>query len=60
MIIKFTVEVELNHTQGKFASKEELAEQLKAEIEGADPGSVTGDNDGEYEVSSFNVEIVDE
>ena len=56
MTFTFTVTVEVERTQGKFATREELAEQLREAIEGADPGQLEGDNGGEYEVSSFEVE----
>ncbi len=59
MRFKFMVEVEVERTEGKFASREDLGGQLKEEIEGADPGSLTGENDGEYEVVSFEVEEVE-
>jgi hypothetical protein len=56
MVIRYIVEVELTHVSGKFASKDDLREKIREEIEGADPGSVTSDDDAEYEVSSFSVE----
>ena len=54
--IQFLVTVEVSHVTGKFASNEELAEKLKEEIEGADPGSIDTDNEAEYTVDSFTVE----
>jgi hypothetical protein len=55
MVIRFIVEVEVTHVSGKFASKDDLREKIREEIEGADPGTITSDDDAEYEVS-FSVE----
>jgi len=60
MRFTFVVEAEVERTQGKFATREELAEQIQAELEGADPGSLEGENGGEYEVTSFEVSPQDE
>jgi len=56
MTFTFTITVEVERTQGKFATREELAEQIIAELEGANPGTLEGENGGEYEVSDFTVE----
>jgi hypothetical protein len=56
MTFTFTVTVEVERTQGKFATREELAEQIISELEGANPGTLEGENGGEYEVSDFTVE----
>lgn len=55
MTFQFLVTVEVSRTQGKFATREELAEQIRAELEGADPGSLEGAEGGEYTVESFDV-----
>lgn len=55
MKFTFKVEAEAERSQGKFATKDELAEQIMSELEGADPGSLTGDNGGEYEITSWEV-----
>lgn len=55
----FLVTVELERSSGKFASRDEMSDQILSEIEGADPGSLSGlgaDGDSEYEVSSWEVE----
>lgn len=57
MKITLIVEVELRHTQGKFASKEDLTEKLIEEVEGSDPGTVESDDGAEYEVDSFEVRV---
>jgi hypothetical protein len=54
----FQVEIEVERTEGKFASRDELSEQLAEAIESADPGSVEGDNGGQYEVIAFEVSEV--
>lgn len=60
MIIKFTVEVEVQHISGKFAAKDDIAEAILEEIEGAASGAdVSGhDADGgsEYEIVDVTVE----
>ena len=43
MRFKFTVDVEVQHTEGKFASRDDLEEKLREALEGADPGSLEGD-----------------
>lgn len=56
MTITFTIEVELQHVNGKFASKEELAEQIKDSIETSIESEYTGDNDGTYECTVNEVD----
>lgn len=59
MKVEFKVIVELERTSGKFAGKDEIRDQLRDELEGMDPGSVSGvgaDGDSEYEVVSWEVE----
>lgn len=58
MRFKFEVEVEVARTEGKFASRDEIAEQLREAIEGGDPGTVEGENGGQYEVIEFSVSDV--
>lgn len=55
MKIILTVEIELDHREGIFAGKDELAEYLKDEIEGMDPGEVEGDNGGIYNITDWSV-----
>jgi hypothetical protein len=58
MYFKFTVEAEAERTEGKFASRDELSEQIMDELVSADPSSLTGENGGEYEITSWEVEEV--
>ena len=51
----FTVEVEVQRTQGKFASREEVADQIAEALSSADIGNFTCDNGGEYETCSWDV-----
>jgi hypothetical protein len=56
---EFIVRVSVDRDSGKFASRDEIAEQLRDAIEGADPGSVSGvgaDGDSEYSVGDWTVE----
>lgn len=51
---KFVVEVELERTEGKFVSRDDMAQELLDAIESADPGSVDVD-ESSYEVTNFTV-----
>ena len=55
MKFTYTVEVEVERDEGKFASRDELSEQFLDAIESADPGSVEGDNGGQYSVIAWVV-----
>jgi len=56
MKFAFTVTAEVNRIEGKFASRDDIGEQIRSELEGCDPGSFTGENGGEYETVSWEVE----
>jgi hypothetical protein len=51
----FTVEVKVSRSEGKFATRDEIAEQIVEALESADPGSYEGDNGGEYATESWDV-----
>lgn len=51
---KFIVEVELERTEGKFVSREDMAQELMDAIESSDPGSIDVD-ESSYEVTDFSV-----
>jgi hypothetical protein len=57
MKFRFCIDVEVERTQGKFASREELAELIQADLEQAQPdlSGCGADGDSEYEVTSFDV-----
>jgi hypothetical protein len=58
---EFRVTVEVTRESGLFAARDEIAEQLRDAIEGADPGYVSGvgaNGDSEYTVDSWEVEDV--
>ncbi len=55
MIIAFTVAVEVKHSEGKFASRQDLTDQITSELEGADPGELEGEEGGMYTVESWSV-----
>lgn len=57
MLITITVTAEVERTEGKFESKDVLAEQLVEAIEQADPGDLEGENEGRYEVVEWSVEV---
>lgn len=56
MYFEFMVKVEVERTEGKFASKGEIAEQIVEALEGADPQSYYCENGGQYETVNFEVE----
>jgi Cu/Ag efflux pump CusA len=59
MRFDFVVSVEVERVEGKFAARDEVAEQLQEALESADPGSVDGigaDGTSSYEVSSWDVQ----
>jgi len=43
----FTVTVEVEREYGKFMTRDEVQDQLREAIEGADPGEVDGGPDGD-------------
>ncbi len=54
----FTVTVTLERESGKFAPRDEMADELISWLENADEGSVSGigaDGDSEYTVTSWEV-----
>ena len=59
MRFTFEVQVDVERTEGLFASRDELEEQIIAELETADPGEVVGDQGGRYEVVGWDVRALD-
>lgn len=62
MKFTFTVEIEVDRVEGKFAARDEIAEELLNEIEGNAPTEVYGvgaDGDSTYEVTDYSVTEVD-
>lgn len=57
MRFSYTVEVEVERVQGKFASRDEIGELILEQLQGADidVSGVGADGDSEYEVVSFDV-----
>ena len=55
MKFTFLVEVEVDRIEGKFVSRDEIAEVLMDEITAADPGSMAVGAGSEYETTSFEV-----
>lgn len=56
MKITITIEAEVSHVTGKFIAKDELADEITSELEGADPGSLYVE-DSEYEIVDWNVSV---
>jgi hypothetical protein len=51
----FTVTVEVEREEGKFATRDELQEQIMEALEGADPNQLDGENGGVYAVTNWEV-----
>lgn len=58
MRFTFTVEVEVERIEGKFASREELADQIYEALDQAQLDSVEGDAGGQYEVTAWEIDEV--
>jgi hypothetical protein len=58
MQFEFTVSAEVERSEGKFASRDELAEQILEAIDNANPGDLTGDAGGSYSVDTWDVNEV--
>lgn len=55
MRFTFTVEVDLEHEEGRWASRAELADQIVNELENADPSSLDGEAGGVYNTTVWEV-----
>jgi Zn finger protein HypA/HybF involved in hydrogenase expression len=51
----FKVEVEVTRTEGKFATRDEISEQIMEALESADPGQIEGGEGGQYETAAWDV-----
>lgn len=60
MYMEFLVKVELDKTEGKFASRDELADQVRDELDSANPDELEGEAGGTYSVTSWEVEEVEQ
>ena len=56
MRFEFTVSVEVERTEGKFASRDELAEAIQEALDGADPGELEGEAGGQYQTVAWEVQ----
>jgi hypothetical protein len=57
-VLKLQIEVTLERTEGKFASRSEMAEALVNELEGMDPGSLYGlgaNSESTYDITDWSV-----
>ena len=55
MRFRFVVEIEVERVKGKFATRDEIRDQIQEALESADPGTYEGDNGGQYETQSWEV-----
>lgn len=58
MEFEFTVKVVIERDTGKFASRDEMADQVKDALDQADAGSWDGENGGEYSTQDWQVDLV--
>ena len=61
MKFEFTVSVEVERVQGKFAGKDEIEEAIQEALDDANPSTIGGvgaDGDSEYEVTDWSVGTV--
>lgn len=56
MDFAYLVTAQVERTEGKFAARDELEEQITDALEGADPNSLEGGEGGQYEVTDWSVE----
>lgn len=59
MKFRFNVTIEVERIEGKFATRDEIADYLRDELESAIPGEVDGvgaDGDTRYDVTDSTVE----
>ena len=55
MHFRIIIEGDAERSEGKFASRDDIIQQIVEELEGADPGEVEGENGGTYEITEWNV-----
>jgi len=55
MNFSYTINVQVERMEGKFATRDELGEQILEALESCDPGSLEGENGGQYETVSWEV-----
>jgi hypothetical protein len=53
---EFIVSVEVERIEGKFASRDELAEQIQEALDNADPGELEGEAGGSYQTVTWGVQ----
>jgi hypothetical protein len=51
----YTVTVQVERSEGKFASRDDMGEQIRDCLEQADPGQLDGENGGIYETVEWEV-----
>lgn len=55
MQFEFLVQAEVERNEGKFASRDEIAEAIQQALDGADPGDIEGEAGGQYSVQTWEV-----
>ena len=53
----FIVNVTVERTEGKFATRDEIGDAILSELEGADPNQVDGEAGGIYEITEWEVSL---
>jgi hypothetical protein len=57
--IQLLVEVEVEHTEGKFASRDDIGEKIADALEAGDEGTWYSDEDAQYDTVDFEVRVLD-
>lgn len=59
MDIVVVLQVEVERDEGKFASREELEDKVLEEVTGADPSTISTDEDATYSTTNWEAETYD-
>jgi hypothetical protein len=57
MIFRFNVSVEVERSQGKFASRDEIGELVLEALEQANPEQIEGENGGQFDITMWDITI---
>lgn len=58
MIFKFEVTVEVERTQGKFASRDTIESVIQDVLSDSNPDEITTDEDAQYNITSWDVDAM--
>lgn len=55
--LRFMITAELEKVDGKFASNDEIAEIIAAELDSSNPNEIVTEGDATYEIVDWSVDI---